>query len=214
MWPWLGNAYCWKTDTPSTLRDSRRAGAMEFTEKEVKLTFLFLFHQQIICSRRCTEEEKHPWSGQRGDGMGHARIVCCWGRISALPPIKGDLCWAEGRRAPRASGAQRSFLFELPVLCSTKFIHRRKRALTTTLITISFNSIKMTSSQHSLPSQMLSWTAEGSGPSSALLEMFCRFQQDSWAGCMKAQLKQWQIESTCLVKLCYTTPSHFNVIHP
>lgn len=39
------------------------------SEKEVKLTFLFLFHQQMICSRRCMEEEKHPWSGRRGDGQ-------------------------------------------------------------------------------------------------------------------------------------------------
>lgn len=51
------------------------ARELEFSEKEIKLTFLFLSHQQIVW--RYTEEEKHPWSGKGGIEWGMPRIVCC-----------------------------------------------------------------------------------------------------------------------------------------
>lgn len=75
---------------------------MEFSEKEVKLTFLFSFLQQIICSRRCTEEEKHPWSRKGGMEWGMASIVCSQGGSLLCPQSKGICAKPKdaGRREP------------------------------------------------------------------------------------------------------------------
>lgn len=75
---------------------------MEFSEKEGKLTFLLLFLQQIICSRRCTEEEKHPWSRKGGWNGAWPGLCAAQGGSLLCPQSKGICAKPKdaGRREP------------------------------------------------------------------------------------------------------------------